>query len=346
MAAHLISRSAAAPVSAAGGRSTSNGSRAAFDIDNIIDRLLEEGRTASNVLTHSSTTMKHASAAGVPAGPPTEAELRFLVMECREIFMSQPMLIEADAPIKLAGDVHGQFTDLLRLFDLCGYPPESNYCFLGDYVDRGRQSLETVSLLFAYKVKYPQNFFLLRGNHECSSINRIYGFYDECKRRYSVKLWKQFTDTFNCMPVAGLIEERILCMHGGLSPELRSMEQIHKILRPTDVPDSGLICDLLWADPDDRTQGWGPNDRGVSWTFGADVVEKMCRQFDLDLICRAHQVVEEGYQFFCARRCCTVFSAPNYCGEFDNSAAVLAVDAELMCSVQQIRPLNTRPQYL
>jgi diadenosine tetraphosphatase ApaH/serine/threonine PP2A family protein phosphatase len=127
-------------------------------------------------------------------------------------------------------------------------------------------------------------------------------------------------------------------MHGGISPELRSLEQIHKILRPTDVPDSGLICDLLWADPDERTTGWGQNDRGVSWTFGEDVVERFTKQYDLDLICRAHQVVEAGYQFFARRRCVTVFSAPNYCGEFDNDAAVMCVDEELMCSFVQIHP--------
>ena len=271
----------------------------------------------------------------------TENEVRFLVMQTRELFMSQPMLVELDAPVKLCGDVHGQYSDLLRLFDMNGYPPYANYCFLGDYVDRGRQSLETVCLLFAYKVKYPETFFLLRGNHECSSINRIYGFYDECKRRYTVKIWKQFTDTFNCMPVAALVEERILCMHGGISPELRSFEQIHRILRPTDVPDSGLICDLLWADPDTSGgAGWGQNDRGVSWTYGTDVVEDFCRQFDVDLICRAHQVVEHGYQFFAQRRLVTVFSAPNYCGEFDNFAAVMSVDNDLMCSFTQIRPAN------
>lgn len=128
-----------------------------------------------------------------------------------------------------AGDVHGQFTDLLRLFECGGFPPESNYLFLGDYVDRGKNSIETICLLLAYKIKFPDNFFLLRGNHECASINRIYGFYDECKRRFSVRLWKTFTDCFNCLPVAAVIDDKILCMHGGLSPELESLDQIRAI---------------------------------------------------------------------------------------------------------------------
>lgn len=269
----------------------------------------------------------------------TEAEVVYLVMECRKLFMSQPVLVEIEAPVKMCGDIHGQYHDLLRLFDLGGYPPETNYIFLGDYVDRGDQSLECICLLFAYKLRFPDNFFLLRGNHESSSINRIYGFFDECKRRFNVRLWKLFTDTFNCLPVAGLVDERILCMHGGLSPELRSLDQIRQVLRPTDVPDSGLICDLLWSDPcEDGTPGWGENDRGVSWTFGEDVVETITKKFDLDLICRAHQVVDEGYLFFAKRKVVTVFSAPNYCGEFNNAGAFLSVDANLMCSIIQIKP--------
>ena len=198
----------------------------------------------------------------------------------------------------LIGDVHGQYYDLLRIFEYGGFPPEANYLFLGDYIDRGKQSIETVCLLLCYKIKYPENFFLLRGNHECAQINRIYGFYDECKRRYSIRLWKVFSDVFNCLPVAALIDEKIFCMHGGLSPELRNLEQIKNIMRPTDVPDTGLLCDLLWSDPERGVEEYGDNDRGVSFTFGENVVRKFNSKHDLDLICRAHQVVEDGYEFF------------------------------------------------
>uniref|UniRef100_A0A5G2QM39 Serine/threonine-protein phosphatase n=1 Tax=Sus scrofa TaxID=9823 RepID=A0A5G2QM39_PIG len=220
-----------------------------------------------------------------------ENEIRGLCLKSREIFLSQPILLELEAPLKICGDIHGQYYDLLRLFEYGGFPPESNYLFLGDYVDRGKQSLETICLLLAYKIKYPENFFLLRGNHECASINRIYGFYDECKRRYNIKLWKTFTDCFNCLPIAAIVDEKIFCCHGGLSPDLQSMEQIRRIMRPTDVPDQGLLCDLLWSDPDKDVLGWGENDRGVSFTFGAEVVAKFLHKHDLDLICRAHQVL-------------------------------------------------------
>ena len=190
----------------------------------------------------------------------------------------------------LPGDIHGQYSDLLRLFQYGGLPPKSNYLFLGDYVDRGKQSLETICLLLAFKIKHPDNFFLLGGNHECASVNRVYGFYDECKRRFNVRLWKVFTECFNCLPVAALIDDKILCMHGGLSPDLHDVDQILELQRPTDVPESGLLCDLLWSDPSKDVKGWGMNDRGVSYTFGHDKVLEFLEKNDLDLICRAHQV--------------------------------------------------------
>jgi len=275
----------------------------------------------------------------------TEQEIKLLCSTARPVLLNQPMLIELEAPIKICGDIHGQYTDLLRLFEYGGFPPVANYLFLGDYVDRGKQSIETICLLLAYKIQYPDNFFILRGNHESAGINRIYGFYDECKRRYSIKLWKVFSDVFNCLPAAALIDEKILCMHGGLSPELQSLQQIANIERPCDVPDMGLLCDLLWSDPDANTTGWGDNDRGVSYVFGADIVSKFLNKLDLDLVVRAHQVVEDGYEFFAGRQLVTLFSAPNYCGEFDNAGGMISVDEDLMCSFQILKPSSRSTRF-
>ena len=266
-------------------------------------------------------------------------------LRSRDILMQQPMLLELTAPIRIVGDTHGQFSDMLRLFEYGGFPPESNYLFLGDYVDRGKQSLECAIMVLAYKIKYPENFFVLRGNHECEAINRIYGFYDECKRRYSIKLWKQFTDVFNVMPVAAVVADKIFCVHGGLSPELTDLDQIKKIQRPTPIPDTGLMCDLIWSYPDKDLDEWGPNDRGVSFTFGETIVGQFLHKHDLDLICRAHQVVEDGYEFFAHRQLVTLFSAPNYCGEFDNAAAMMTVDESLMCSFQILKPAERRQKF-
>jgi serine/threonine-protein phosphatase PP1 catalytic subunit len=270
----------------------------------------------------------------------TEDELRWLAFQARGIFMQQPMFIEIDAPVNICGDIHGQFHDLCRIFETGGEPGATNYMFLGDYVDRGKHSLETIALLFCYKIRHPRNFFVLRGNHECASINRIYGFYDECKRRFNIRLWKTYTDTFNCMPVAGLVGRRILCMHGGISPDLKHFDQIRTLHRPQGVPETGLMCDLLWSDPEKGVKGWAPNDRGVSYVFGTDAVDELCKRMGLDLICRAHQCVEDGYEFFAKQKCITIFSCPNYCGEFDNGAAILQVSKDLKCSIKVLKPMK------
>ncbi|KAL1461558.1 hypothetical protein WDU94_013443 [Cyamophila willieti] len=267
-----------------------------------------------------------------------ENDIIALCRVSRETFLTEPMLLEVPAPLKVCGDIHGQFTDLLKIFDYGRYPPNMRYLFLGDYVDRGSNSLETICLLLAYKIKYPDLFYLLRGNHECANINKVYGFYEECKRRYNIKLWKVFTDCFNCMPVAAIIDGKIFCCHGGLSPFLNNIEQIRRISRPTRVPEQGLLCDLLWSDPQKEISGWGENDRGVSYTFGEDVVYKFLQKNHMDLVCRAHQVVEAGYEFFAKKKLVTLFSAPNYCGEFDNAGAIMTVDENLLCSFQIMTP--------
>ena len=269
-----------------------------------------------------------------------EEEIKFLIDKSLPIIKEQKMLVELEAPLHVCGDIHGQYYDLLRIFEHCGYPGDYNYLFLGDYVDRGKQSLETVCLLLCYKIKFPEKVTLLRGNHESSVTNRIYGFYDECKRRYNVRIWRSFTDLFNWLPVAAIIDEKILCMHGGLSPELKNLQNITDISRPTDIPDTGLLCDLLWSDPDKDCVEYDENDRGVSVIFGEKIVQDFNKKNDLDLIIRAHQVVDDGYEFFAQRQLITIFSAPNYCGEFDNSAGIMIIDESLTCSLKVLRPVE------
>lgn len=269
-----------------------------------------------------------------------EASIKYLISQSKQIVLDQPVFLELEAPLNICGDIHGQYYDLLRIFECGGYPPTSNYLFLGDYIDRGKFSLECICLLMCFKIKYPENFFILRGNHECASINKLYGFYDECKRRYSIKLWKLFTDFFNVMPITACIEERILCMHGGLSPDLEDLESLKLISRPTDVPDTGLLCDLLWSDPDNVEEGWGPNDRGVSVTFSSKIVNEFIEKFDLDLIVRAHQVVQDGYEFFSDKQLITVFSAPNYCDDFENAGGMIIVDESLGCSFKMLKSIG------
>lgn len=267
-----------------------------------------------------------------------EADVKMILNEAQNVFSNEKSLLRIKAPIMICGDIHGQYFDLLRLFEFGGYPPQTKYLFLGDYVDRGKYSIESVCLLMALKLKYPGHIYLLRGNHEDASLNRVYGFYDECKRKYNVKLWKTFLDCFEWIPVAALISDKILCMHGGLSPSMQYISQIDTIQRPCKIPDEGILCDLMWADPEDNMTGWGPNERGVSFVFGADVVKEFVERNGIDLVCRAHQVVQDGYEFFADKKLVTVFSAPNYCGEFDNSAGMLQVSANLLCTLKVLEP--------
>lgn len=282
------------------------GALKSIDLDDMITRLLDAGYSTKVTKT---VCLKN-------------AEITAICTAARELFLSQPALLELSAPVKIVGDVHGQYTDLIRLFEMCGFPPSSNYLFLGDYVDRGKQSLETILLLLCYKLKYPENFFLLRGNHECANVTRVYGFYDECKRRCNIKIWKTFIDTFNCLPIASIVAGKIFCVHGGLSPSLSHMDDIRGIARPTDVPDYGLLNDLLWSDPADMEEDWEPNERGVSYCFGKKVIMNFLQRHDFDLVCRAHMVVEDGYEFYQDRILVTVFSAPNVSNPLDAPIAL------------------------
>jgi serine/threonine-protein phosphatase PP1 catalytic subunit len=220
------------------------------------------------------------------------------------------------------------------------YPPNSNYLFLGDYVDRGLQSLETVCLLFCYKILYPNNFFLLRGNHECAYINRLYGFFDDCCQQYSIDVWMMFSDVFNCLPIAAIIDDKIFCIHGGISPEMDSLDDIRSMQRPMEIPEEGLLCDLLWADPCPDVETWEENDRGTSVCFGGQPLEDFRARFGFDLVCRAHQAVMTGYEFpfFPNLSVLTLFSAPNYCYQFDNRGAIMKVDENLFCTFCVLEP--------
>lgn len=327
-----------------------------FNLDEFIERLMAVG--ATKPFKHDIAKIEELEELSkpVPAGlkppaptsrPVTGLELITLCHLAREVFLSQPMFLEIGAPIAICGDIHGQFYDLLRIFKDVGQPGTTNYLFMGDYVDRGYYSIETLSLLLALKIKYPTRFFMLRGNHECASITRMYGFYDDCKRHHGPKLWKTCCDVFNCLPVAAVVGERIFVAHGGISPDLVRFDQIKGLQRPSDVPDAGVMCDLLWADPartEEEKDGWHVNGvRGVSYVYGKDVTEAFLKKHDLDLICRAHEVVQDGYQFHHDRRVVTVFSAPNYCGSWLNAGATLLVDETLTCRFKILKPLDWSP---
>ena len=269
-----------------------------------------------------------------------EEEIKFIINKSFPIIKKEKVLLKLEAPFQICGDIHGQYYDLLRIFVHIGYPGEYKYLFLGNYVDFGKQSLEVICLLLSYKIKYPEKIILLRGNHETSVETRIYGFYDEFKRRYNVDIWRSFISLFNYFPIAAVIDEKIFCVHGGLSPDLNKIEDILEIKKPTDIPDSGLLCDLLNSDPDRDVIEYDENDRGYSVVFGEKIVLDFIKKNDLDLIVRGNQDVDDGYEFFAQRHLVTIFSAPNFKGEMDNSGGILLIDENLNCSMKVFRPVE------
>jgi serine/threonine-protein phosphatase PP1 catalytic subunit len=273
----------------------------------------------------------------------TLPEIQELCTRVKSVYLSEPPLLDLLPPITVCGDIHAQFHDLLRIFDRAGHPPATKYLFLGDYVDRGKQSIDTICLLFAYKLKYPDRIYMLRGNHECAYINRIYGFYEECHDRHpSTSIWNEFCATFSCLPIAAIIDKKIFCIHGGISPLLNSLDSIRNIQRPIEIPEEGLLCDLVWSDPSADVETWEDNERGTSVCFGMQPVQEFLDRFDFDLICRAHQAVMDGFDFpfHPQQTVITLFSAPNYCYEYGNKGAVLKVDEKLFCSFEVFLPVD------
>ncbi|XP_005095913.1 serine/threonine-protein phosphatase 2A catalytic subunit beta isoform [Aplysia californica] len=258
--------------------------------------------------------------------PLSEDSIKSLCERGKQIFSAESNVQNVQSPVTICGDIHGQFFDLMELFKVGGDLPDTNYLFMGDYVDRGYHSVEVISLLVALKIRYPERITILRGNHECRMSTQVYGFYDECLRKYgSATVWKYFTDLFDYMPITALVNGQVFCLHGGLSPSIDSLDHIRALDRIQETPHEGPMCDLLWSDPEDRN-GWGINSRGAGFFFGEDVSEAFNHHNGLSMVSRAHQVVMSGYNWCHNGHVVTVFSAPNYCYRSGNQAAIMELD--------------------
>ncbi|GAA0146416.1 protein phosphatase [Lithospermum erythrorhizon] len=280
-------------------------------------------------------------------------EIADLCESAERIFSSEPSVLQLKAPIKIFGDLHGQFGDLMRLFDEYGSPSTAgdiayiDYLFLGDYVDRGQHSLETITLLLALKVEYPNNVHLIRGNHEAADINALFGFRIECIERMGERdgiwTWHRINRLFNWLPLAALIEKKIICMHGGIGRSINHVQQIESIQRPITMEAGSIVLmDLLWSDPteNDSVEGLRPNARGPGLvTFGPDRVMEFCNNNDLQLIVRAHECVMDGFERFAQGHLITLFSATNYCGTANNAGAILVLGRDLVVVPKLIHPL-------
>ena len=261
---------------------------------------------------------------------PTEQELQELCDKAREMLDKLDNIAILGCPITVCGDIHGQFEDLLELFEVGGEVPETNYVFLGDLVDRGHNCIETFVLLLTLKLKYPDHITILRGNHESRMTTQIYGFYHECQRKYgSANVWRMFTDLFDFLQIAAVIDNKVFCVHGGLSPEINSIDEIRTIDRKKEIPLKGPMADLLWSDPDSEVETFSISQRGVGYLFGEKDVDKFNQVNNIELIARAHQLIQEGYQFLFHQKLVTVWSVPNYCYRAGNVASIMEFDEHM-----------------
>ncbi|XP_056856955.1 phytochrome-associated serine/threonine-protein phosphatase 3-like [Raphanus sativus] len=255
----------------------------------------------------------------------SEDELHLLCEYVKEILIEESNVQPVNSPVTVCGDIHGQFHDLMKLFQTGGHVPDTNYIFMGDFVDRGYNSLEVFTILLLLKARYPAHITLLRGNHESRQLTQVYGFYDECQRKYgNANAWRYCTDVFDYLTLSAIIDGTVLCVHGGLSPDVRTIDQIRLIDRNCEIPHEGPFCDLMWSDPED-IETWAVSPRGAGWLFGSRVTTEFNHINNLELVCRAHQLVQEGLKYmFQDKGLVTVWSAPNYCYRCGNVASMLS----------------------
>ena len=260
---------------------------------------------------------------------PSREKIIQIINLIKEILILEENILNISGPVTVIGDIHGQFYDLLEIFNIEEEPPFGNFLFLGDFVDRGFYSVEVMIFLICLKIKFPNNIYLIRGNHECEYISRMYGFYNECLTKFNSEIeYLEFIDFFKFLPISALISNQVFGVHGGLSPSIHLIDQIKTINRFIDVPQQGSFSDLLWSDPNLRIKLFNKSTRGAGFTYGQLAVEKFCHLNKLNHICRSHQLSMKGYELYFNNLLSTVWSAPNYEYRSGNIASILNISID------------------
>jgi diadenosine tetraphosphatase ApaH/serine/threonine PP2A family protein phosphatase len=254
----------------------------------------------------------------------TAGEVQEVCRLSAELLQREDNVLRVSSPFSLCGDVHGDFENLLEIFDIFGLPPEGRYLFLGDYVDRGERSIEAMLLLLCLKLRFPRDMYLIRGNHESTHMTITFGFYNEIMNRYQdFAIWRAFMEVFKCIPLGAVVDGRLLCVHGGLCPCFTNVQQLEFVNRFVELPLNGIILDVLWSDPFDGL-GFQTSPRQAGYRWGRDVSKKFTRENGLEAIVRGHEQKPGGFEITHDDLVVTVFSTPNYVKIF-SEAAVLEV---------------------
>lgn len=251
-----------------------------------------------------------------------------LISKSKKQFEKEPTILRLDAPVWIVGDLHGNIDDLIRIFDRCGYPPSSKYLFLGDYVDRGTASIEVLSLLISLKCKFPDNIFLLRGNHETNLVSHVRGFLAECEKKYTKQLYTEFMNLFNTFPIAAVVNDVTFCVHGGISPDL-DIAVLESLPKPDEIAKGSVFSDLLWSDPRVQDEDFLPNKRGCGYYFSEKALEEFLNRNNLQFIIRSHEEQLMGFEWTFApnNNCLTIFSNSDYCGH-NNVGMICSIKKE------------------
>ncbi|KAH0786650.1 Ser/Thr protein phosphatase [Histomonas meleagridis] len=268
----------------------------------------------------------------------TEEQLELIVKEAKNIFASEPSLLNIKGDFMVVGDIHGNVDDLLRILGQHGYPSQTNYLFLGDYVDRGQNSLEVIILLYCLKILFPQNIYMIRGNHECETISSFYGFKQECLRKTTPYIYRKIIKSFMHLPFAAIINDKCFCVHGGISPHLTDVNEILTIPKPSISANNDIANDLVWSDPLICSNGFQKSDRGSGYFFNQEKLDLFLDNNNLDLMIRSHESCIDGYDTP-LKRCITVFSNTDYCG-IGNFGATIAFFGDLTTKTYRFKPLT------